>query len=485
MIQTEKPILRPCLSEAKREELKRFKAKAVEIERRLSERNISSVRGTASPIKGDHVPNLSQLHRKYVDDVEGCSGQSDVDADHENFLTSISEWDISSIPPFDLESVHLNNVSTFFLLISFDTLPDPLDPIKQHLATSDLPSEMLGSTVAISQPPAICRSHVTPHQSRNIILPQVGDCFDLMDNGAISLRSGATEMNDYPVNVNDEGGAAGQSIEDTFVPSPPSTLIRSDSFIVDEPSECFLKQLEYSGVVVPSLTASSSKTEISQTNVCVNATEKRKPEAKKNMNSKLKKYPAKTFPFKKNRIPSGNISNLPEKLIRKCQNNSVNVAGQQKGTPKQQASVMGNQSRKPSASMESTLTQTDHNYECCNDASSIDERVAEIIASIEEKFHNEIALFLEKQKREQDAFLRKLMSQVKVKQEAFQCNLVMQLKALIGEGVSTLLKNQDNLAVLNRTTSNVLNDVNGNLSLSEATRSNDCQQSEVKMCGFF
>ncbi len=368
----------------------------MEIERRLAEKhkNFDVDQSIQSNIQDDRTDDQNS-NQKFVDDLESCSGQSEnhTDVDIENFVTSISEWDISSIPGFD------------------------------H------------------------------------------------DIGAASVCSAATETIDYLENGN---VTAGQLDENKFVPTP-ATLIRSDSFIVDEPSECFLKQLEFSGVLVPSMsntsvTDTSTRTELNQTKIFVKPMEKRKPDAKKSCNPKVKKYPPKPFPFKKGRLPSDNISNLPEKLIRKCQSNTVSVVDirrerQQKGAT---SIIASNQSqRKP---VESSFTQTDIKHDSCNDT---DERIAEIVANIEGKFHNEIVQFLEKQKREQDAFLRKLMSQVKLKQDAFQCNLVMQIKTLIGDGVSALLRNHDNLPGLNNT-SNLMNDVNGNLSVLDVM-DNDCQ----------
>lgn len=383
----------------------------MEIERRLAEKNRSSVIYNTSIIPEDRndFPENIQTFRG---DIEGYSVHSenhtDHDVDNENFVTSISEWDISSIAGTDHE------------------------------------------------------------------------------NGIVSRCSGTTETIDYQENVND---TAGQS-DDTFVPPPSATMIRSDSFIVDEPSECFLKQLEDNGLIPSnstSLTDVSIKTELNETKIFVKPVEKRKPEVKKNSNSKLsvKKYPPKPFPFKKGRIPSDNISNLPDKLIRKCQNTNINVVDvrrerQEKAVSKQ--SISSNQTRQPTSSVESSFTQTDINHEYCNDTGSIDERIADIVANVEEKFHNEIVFFLEKQKREQEAFLRKLLSQVKVKQDAFQCSLVMQIKALIGEGVSTFLNNHDNLSALHNS-SNLMNDLNGNLSLLEI-KDNDGRQTEVSLQSF-
>lgn len=363
-----------------------------------------------------HRTDIQENFEKFLGDVENCSthseNQIDLDADNENFVTSISEWDISSIPGTGTEH----------------------------------------------------------------------------EIGTMSRCSGATETVDYQENVSNSVNDCPES-NDTFVPQVPSTtLIRSASFIVDEPSECFLKQLEDNGLIPSnstSMTDVSTKTELNQTKICVKPTEKRKPEVKKNSNQKLKKYPPKPFAFKKGRIPSDNISNLPEKLIRKCQNSNVsNVIDirreRQENTSVTKQTISNNQTRKPTSSVESSFTQTDVALEY-NDTSSVNKRIADVVANVEEKFHNEIVFFLEKQKREQEAFLRKLMSQVKIKQDAFQCSLVMQIKALIGESVSTFLKNQDNLSVL-KTTSNLMNDVNGNLSLG--TKGSDCQQTDVSFKSF-
>lgn len=403
----EKPILRPCLSESQREEIQRFKAKALEIERRLAEKNKNSTISIRSTSHTNIQADCTDFQENILGCIETCSVQSenqtDLDADNDNFVTSISEWDISSIRGTDHEI------------------------------------------------------------------------------GTVTLCSGATETVDYQESVND---TAGQS-NDTFVPL--STMIRSDSFIVDEPSECFLKQLEDNGVVPSnstSLTDVSTKTELNQTKIFVKPVEKRKPEVKKYSNPKLKKYPPKPFPFKKGRIPSDNISNLPEKLIRKCQNSNVSSVvdirreRQEKASASKQTVSNNNQIRKPTASVESSFTQTDiiHEY---NDTGSVNMRIAEIVANVEEKFHNEIVFFLDKQKREQEAFLRKLMLQVKVKQDAFQCSLVMQIKALIGESVSTFFKNQDNLSGQQHN-SNLMNDVNGNLSVQEI-KDNNCRETEVSL----
>lgn len=374
----------------------------MEIERRLASKNKNSTifdntnQTTIQRESAEYPENIN----KFLVDLESCSVHSenhtDQDVDNDNFVTSISEWDVSSIRGTDI------------------------------------------------------------------------------DNGTVSLCSGATDMVDYQVNVND---TAGQS-NDTFVPLP-STIIRSDSFIVDQPSEFFLKQLEDNGVVPSnstSLTDVSTKTEINQTKVFVKSVDKRKPEIKKNASTKLKKYAPKPFPFKKGRIASDNISNLPEKLIRKCQSSNVSVVDirrerQDRSGSKQ--TIPNNQTRKPASPVESSSTQTD----IYHDTSSVDERIAEIVSSIEEKFHNEIVFFLEKQKREQEAFLRKLLSQVKVKQDAFQSSLVMQIKAMIGDGGSTFLKNPDHLSDQHNN-SNLLSDVNGNLSLQKFK--DDCRQTEVR-----
>lgn len=398
----EKPILRPCLSDSKREEIQRFKVKALEIEQRLAEKNRNLI------VDNTNHTNVQEQHTDFQDslqtllgDIENSSVHSEnhTDFDVDNFVTSISEWDVSSIPGTDHE------------------------------------------------------------------------------NGRVSLCSGATEPTGYQENVNDT--AAGQS-NDTFV---PSTMIRSDSFIVDEPSECFLKQLEDNGLVPSNSTSHtdvSTKNEPNQTKIFVKPVDKRKPEIKKNFNSKIKKYPQKPFPFKKGRIPSDNISNLPDKLIRKCQTNNVNVVDVRrerldKSGSKQTMPI--NQTRKSMSSMESSFTQTEIDQDCCNDISSVDERIAEIVSNVEAKFHNEIVFFLDKQKREQEAFLRKLMAQVKVKQDAFQCSLVMQIKALLGGGVTAFLNNQDNLSALPNA-SNLTNDVNGNLSLLK-TKANDGRHDAV------
>ncbi|XP_037028165.1 uncharacterized protein LOC119068612 isoform X2 [Bradysia coprophila] len=402
----EKPILRPCLSESKREEIQRFKAKALAIERRLAEKNKNLTDDVAkhTNIEEDRTEENT---RYCVEDIESCSGQSEnpTDLDNENFVTSISDWEISSIRGFDYDN------------------------------------------------------------------------------------SAATETVDCSENVNDQQGPADQSNENenTVVPK----LIRSDSFIVDEPSECFLKQLECSGipmVVVPSnlptldvdAPTGTELRHFNQTKVFAKPVEKRRPETKKNATPKTKKCPLKPFPFRKARIPSDNISNLPDKLIRKCQNNTIGAVDirrerPQKGVAKQ-SSAVSNSARKGNS-----ISETDTvNYECCtNDTSSVDVRVAQIVANIEEKFRNEIVSFLDKQKREQDDFLRKLMSEVKVKQDAFQCNLFMQIKELIGDGVSTLLKNQDNITVLDSTT-HLMNDVNGNVSLLEINDNDDRQNKEIR-----
>lgn len=400
--------MRPCLSDSKRLEIQQYKVKALEIERRLAETNRHPPYTTSEEDRRDCEENS----RKFLGEVDSGSVHSDNHTDHdvdnENFVTSISEWDISSIPGTDHE---------------------------------------------------YC--------------------------GLASLCSGATVTIDYQENVND---TAGQS-NDTFVPQPTTTMIRSDSFIVDEPSECFLKQLEDNGVVPSnstSLTDCSTKTELNQTKIFVKPVDRRKSETLKKMATpKAKKYTPKPFPFKKGRIPSDNISNLPDKLVRKCQNSNVNVVDirrerQEKAASKQTARP-NSQTRQltSSSSVETSFTQTDINYDCCNDTSTVDERIAEIVSNVEEKFHNEIVFFLDKQKREQEAFLRKLMSQVKVKQDAFQCALVMQIKALIGESVSAFLNNQDNLTTGLHDRSNLMNDVNGNLSALEIKGGNDCRQTEV------
>lgn len=388
-ISIEKSILRPCLSESKREEIRRFKAKALEIERRLAEKN-----KTSCITHTDEQPDIEEMN---LGDIENSSIHSEnhTDNDVDNFITSISEWDISSIPGTD------------------------------H------------------------------------------------DNGTVSVCSGVTETIDYSENVNDS--TAGQS-NDTFVPSP---IIRSDSFIVDEPSECFLKQLEDNGVVPTNSTSHtdvSIKTESNQTKIFVKQMEKRKPDIKKMTNPKIKKYPPKPFVIKKGRITSDNISNLPDKLIRKCQTTNLSdVRKDRQDKFKPNTSI--NQTRKPMSQVESSFTQTDIHQEYSNDTTYIDDRIAGIIADVEDKFHNEIMFFLDKQKREQDAFLRKLMSQVKVKQDAFQCNLILQIKAMISDGVSKFLNNQANLTGLH-TTTNMLNDVNGNLSVLEIGVT-DCNRNEV------
>ncbi|KAG4079122.1 hypothetical protein HA402_001093 [Bradysia odoriphaga] len=404
----EKPILRPCLSDSKREEIQRFKAKALAIERRLAEKHKHPADDGAKHTEEYRTEENTQ---DCVEDIESCSGQSEnhTDLDNENFVTSISDWEISSIRGFDYSTT--------------------------------------------------------------------------------------TETVDYSENVNGQQSQADQSNENenTVVPK----LIRSDSFIVDEPSECFLKQLECSGIpmaVVPTniqtldvdAPTGTELNQFNQTKVFAKPVEKRRPETKKNATPKAKKCPVKPFPLKKGRIPSDNISNLPEKLIRKCQNNTIGAIDirrerPQKGVPKQ-SSIVSNPARKvPTSSLESSFAQTDTvNYECCtNDTSSVDVRVAQIVANIEEKFRNEIVAFLDNQKREQDEFLRKLMSEVKVKQDAFQCNLFMQIKALIGDGVSTLMKNHDNITVLDSTT-HLMNDVNGNVSSLEINDNEDQQNKEIR-----
>lgn len=361
-----------------------------------------------------------------VDDIESCSGQSEnhTDLDNENFVTSISEWDVSSIPGFDY------------------------------------------------------------------------------DNGTASMCSAATETVDCSENVNDNAGQADQTTENTVVP----TFIRSNSFIVDEPSECFLKQLECSGVMVPSSSISdvgaSTGTlfnQLNPTKVFAKPVEKRKPDMKKSATPKAKKYPPKPYIFKKARIPSDNISNLPEKMIRKCQNNTMGAVDIRRERLQKSAlkevPVANSPTRKIPTSSIKSLPQTDtSNYEChTNDINSVDARIAQIVANIEEKFHNEIASFLDKQKREQEAFFSKLMQEVQVKQDTFQCNLFMQIKSLIGDGVSTLLKNHDNITVVHTvanhddnkvaTLSNMtglINDVNGNVHSLEIN-DNECRQSKVNL----
>lgn len=407
-ISVEKPILRPCLSDSKREEIQRFKAKALEIERRLAEKNRNSIADSTYHTNVQDLLDHTDFQESVgaetlLGDIENSSVRSEnqTDLDVDNFVTSISEWDISSIPGTDHE------------------------------------------------------------------------------NGRASLCSGATETIDYQENVDDTAGQS--TIPSTVV---PSTMIRSNSFIVDEPSECFLKALEDNGLVPSnstSLTDVSSKNELNQTKIFVKPVDKRKPEVKKNFNSKLKKYPPKPFPFKKGRVPSDNISNLPEKLIRKCQNSNVNVVDVRKEKQEKSASKQTmpmNQNRKTVSSVESSFTQTEIHQDYRNETSSIDERIAEIVSNVEAKFHNEIVFFLEKQKREQEAFLRKLMAQVKVKQDAFQCALVMQIKALIGGGVTAFPNNHDNLSALH-INSNLTNDVNGNLSLLE-TMANDAVSFESR-----
>lgn len=382
----------------------------------MAEKNKNSANDNAKQCEDDRTEENAQ---DFVEDIESCSVQSEnqTDLDNENFVTSISEWDISSIPGFDY------------------------------------------------------------------------------DNGTVSLCSAATTDNvDCSENVNDIAGQTDPSNENTVVPA----LIRSDSFIVDEPSECFLKQLECSGFVVPSNTLAdvdssngTQFTQLSQTKVFAKPVEKRKPDLRKNATPKAKKFPPKPYTFKKARIPSDNISNLPDKLIRKCQyNTAVDIRRERshKGALKQMSVVSSPARKIPTPSMES-FTQTDTNsHECsdANDTSAVDVRIAQIVANIEAKFHNEIVAFLDKQKREQEAFLRKLMSEVKVKQDAFQSDLFMQIKALIGDGVSTLPTNHDDtsvnhdnkIAVLNSAPDGV-NDVNGNVP-STGANDNDCRPSEVR-----
>ncbi|KAJ6638458.1 Centriolar coiled-coil protein of 110 kDa [Pseudolycoriella hygida] len=375
----DKPILRPCLSESKREEIQRFKAKALEVERRLAQRKGNSMNKNGI-VQADQIDFHSNTENTQTD-PENASVHSEMHTDNENFVTSISEWDISSIPGTDTETV------------------------------------------------------------------------------AVSLYSPAYQENCH---------TAGQSM-DTFV---PSTIIRSDSFIVDEPSECFLKQLEDTGVIPSSstsLTDVSNKTELNQTKIFIDAQEKRKPEVKKTTNPKLKKAPTKSFSFKKGRIPSENISNLPDKLIRKCQNSNVSRERLEKVVSKQSSAA--NQIRKPTTPVESTFTQTDSSPE--SDTVTFHERIAEMMASVEEKFHKEIISFLDKQKREQEAFLQNLLSQVKVKQDAFHNSLIMQIKTFLGDGTSNSTKNP----LQQIDSSGLSNDVNGNWSSSK-DRGNHCNQTE-------
>lgn len=369
----EKPILRPCLSDDKRGEMRRIKAKAMEIERRVAEKK-------RSPIIQCHQNTIGSI--TIEDGSIHSENNTDNDFDNDNLAASISEWDVSTI------------------------LGDASDQENRTVACSEI--------------------------------------LETVDSNADD---------------------ASDQCDNTFVDTPlPQSVIRSDSFIVDEPSKCFLKHLEDNGVTpntsFTSLTDLSIKSEMSQKKFPTTQAAKRKTECKKITTPKLKKHPPKLFGIKK-RHPTDNISNLPESIMRKSLSKTVNVAMKEKPMMKAIPSVYQTRRQLLSPS-ESTLAKTLHDQERSNQTMAIEDRNSEIIANIEEKYRTEIVLFLEKQKREQDAFLRKVMTEIKAKQDAFQRTLIMQLKAMIDGSVSKI--NRSNLLdIINN--ANAMSDLNGNVSV--------------------